>query len=106
MALDLDLLRLFFSDFVDELPTEAVYRGQTVTVRIGESSKAREMLTAGFIALQPLEILMKVEDAELTAPTIGEVFAVDSITYKISTITPLVSLSNPVGYRLTANKTV
>ncbi len=106
MSIDLDFLRSFFNDFVDELPTEASYRGKEITCRIGETSKAREMLTAGFNSLQMIEVLLKVEDAELAEPSIGEVLTVGSSTYKISTITPLVSLSDPVGYRLTVNKTI
>lgn len=106
MALDLDSLRSFFNDFIDELPTEAVYRAKSISVRIGENSKAREMLSAGFTALQPTEVLMKTEDAELAEPSIGETLTIGSASFKIATITPLVSLSDPVGYRLTVNKTV
>ena len=106
MPIDTEPLACLLSCFIDSLPTEATFRGQTICVRLGEAPKTREMLVVGFQNAQVLEVLMKVEDANDTEPANGETITIADTAYKIGSVTPLLSLTDPAGYRLTISKTV
>lgn len=104
MALDLSVFADYICAFIEELPTEATFRGQVITVRVGEAPKTREMLIAGFQSSQATEVLLKAEDAGEDEPTAGETITIDGTGYKVGTVTPLVSLTCPAGYRLTITR--
>lgn len=105
MAIDLEPLFEQISDLIDDLPTEATFRGQVINVRIGEAPKTRELLIAGFQSGQVMECLIKREDVGETDPTSGELLTINETNYKIGTVTPLISLSDPPAYRVTIQAT-
>lgn len=104
MPIDTSVLSDWFANFVDELPTEATFRNALINVRIGEAPKVREMLIAGFSAGQMTECLMKAEDTGETEPAAGEILIINGKGYKVGTVTPLLSLTEPAGYRLTISR--
>ncbi len=102
----LEVLSSFLCAFIDQLPTEATFRLTEITIRIGEAPKTREMLLSGFQNAQSTEALMKAEDASDEPPRNGELLTIAEADYKITSVTPLLSLSEPAGYRLLLQKTI
>jgi hypothetical protein len=98
-AINLDSLSRWFSAFIDQLPTEAMYRGRIVNVRVGEAPQTRQFLIAGIRNAQGIEALISSEDC-ITAPQNGELITVGGNNYKIVSVTALLSLSDPPAYRL------
>jgi hypothetical protein len=104
--MDVGPLQLFMSDFIDELPTEATFRGEIINVRIGEAPKTRELLIAGFQPAQAIEALMKTEDVDDTEPAIGETVTIGDVGFKIGSVSPLLSFTCPAAYRLNLSRIV
>ena len=100
MAIDIETLAEMVADQIDELPTEATFRGQVINIRVGEAPQSRSFVVAGIQRGQTMEAIMKRHDAD-PAPAGGETITVENIGYKIGNVTPLASLSDPAGYRLT-----
>jgi hypothetical protein len=104
MPIDLDTLAGILADNIDELPTEAVFRGRDITIRIGEAPKTRELIIAGMEIGQSCEALVKREDAD-PEPVNGESLTIAGVAHKIASVSPLLSLSAPAGYRLKITRT-
>jgi hypothetical protein len=107
-AINLEYMGPWLAAFIDQLPTEAIYRGQTINLRIGEAPNARQFLIAGIMerAAQGIEALIKSEDTGTTAPTLGETLTINSTGYKIDSVTALLSLTDPPAYRLIFSRIV
>jgi hypothetical protein len=104
VPIDLEPLVNLLSEFVDELPSEATFRNGSINVRLGEAPQSRTMILAGFTNAQPIECLIKAEDCDGSAPAAGEPMIIAGTIYKIGTVTPLLSLSEPAGYRVTISR--
>ena len=85
---------------IDELPTECTFRGAVINIRIGDAPQSRAFLAAGIQRGQSMEALMKREDAD-PAPAGGETITIAGNGYKIGTVTPTPSITDPACYRLT-----
>lgn len=90
----------WLENFIEELPTEAIFRGSQIRVRIGEAPQTRQMQLAGLIPKQAPEALIKASDCGDTPPANGETISVGAYVYKISSVTPLVHIVTPAGYRV------
>jgi hypothetical protein len=86
--------------FIDQLPTEALFRGNTINIRIGEMPMTRQLLLAGTDYTQGTEALIKAEDCR-TAPLNGERLNIAGTVYKILGVTALGPYSDPFAYRVT-----
>lgn len=95
-----DAISNWLDGFVDELPTEAIFRGSQINIRIGEAPQTRQMILAGVLQKQAPEALIKASDCNGTAPQNGETISVGAYVYKISSVTPLVHIVTPAGYRV------
>lgn len=104
MPINIDALAEWLGNLVEEVPTEATFRGQVINIRIGDAPQSRTFVLAGIQNAQAMEALIKRDDVE-TAPTMGELVTIADQDYKILTVAPLLSLTDPAGYRLTLSLT-
>jgi hypothetical protein len=95
-----DSITNWLDGFIDDLPTEAVFRGSFINIRVGEAPQTRQMLAAGVIRQQAPEALIKASDCGEEAPRNGETLSIGATVYKIASVTPLVSIVTPIGYRV------